>query len=210
MKKCKIEGCINKYHAKGYCKKHYKRYKKHGNATKRTIYDKNEIIKFDKHYVMFLYNKNCKKVAETIFDSNIDEIKKHKWHLTHFGYVVSDIGNDKIIFLHKIVNDNIPKNKQCDHIDGNKLNNLKSNLRLVSPSQNSINKRIRSDNKSGRVGVCWAKNIKKWHAEMRLDGKHLSLGYYNDFEDAVKARQQAELKYHGEYSPKENRKSNLI
>lgn len=94
-----------------------------------------------------------------------------------------------------------------DHIDGDRLNNLRSNLRVCSCSENSSNRKVQRNNKSGRAGVMWYKYIQnpKWVAFISLNGKRKHLGYFDDFEEAVKAREEAERKYFKEFLPKDNR-----
>ena len=87
-----------------------------------------------------------------------------------------------------------------DHIDGNPLNNKISNLRLVTASQNSINQKIRADNKSGYKGVRWVANRNKWSAEIRLNGKSTWLGHHDTMEDAAKAYAIASANLHGEFA----------
>jgi len=80
-----------------------------------------------------------------------------------------------------------------DHINHNRSDNRIENLRSVDRSTNARNANLRKDNKSGRVGICFHEQLGKWHSQMTLKGKVLNLGFYDDFEDAVKAREEAEL-----------------
>ncbi len=84
---------------------------------------------------------------------------------------------------------------QIDHINGNRADNRIANLRLVTDEQNSRNQKVRSTNTSGRTGVQFHKPRGKWMAVIRNNGKYECLGYYAKFEDAVKAREAAEIKY---------------
>lgn len=84
---------------------------------------------------------------------------------------------------------------QIDHINGNRADNRIANLRLVTDGQNSRNQKVRSTNTSGRTGVQFHKPRGKWMAVIRNNGKYECLGYYAKFEDAVKAREAAEIKY---------------
>lgn len=61
----------------------------------------------------------------------------------------------------------------------------------------AANKRRMRNNSSGRTGVGWCGKIEKWRAILTRDGKIHRLGDYSKFEDAVKAREVAELKYFG-------------
>ena len=90
--------------------------------------------------------------------------------------------------------------KYIDHIDGNGLNNKWSNLREATPSQNSINQKVRSDSASGHKGISYDKRRNMWYAYIDADGRRKHLGRHATFEDAVDVRQKAEKKYHGEFS----------
>lgn len=91
--------------------------------------------------------------------------------------------------------------KRCvDHINHNIKDNRKSNLRIITVSQNAINKKIVSNNTSGVTGVCWNKKDSYWQAYITLDYKTKHLGCFQNKEDAIKARKDAEEKYFGEYS----------
>lgn len=84
---------------------------------------------------------------------------------------------------------------QIDHINGNRSDDRIANLRQVTDEQNSRNQKVRSTNTSGRTGVQFHKPRSKWVAVIRNNGKYECLGYYAKFEDAVKAREAAEIKY---------------
>lgn len=79
---------------------------------------------------------------------------------------------------------------EIDHIDRNPLNDVWTNLRVVSKSRNQWNKGIRVDNKSGISGVRF--DGKKWRAYIGIKGKDIHLGLFNTFDDAVAARKLAE------------------
>lgn len=89
-----------------------------------------------------------------------------------------------------------------DHKDGelSRKDNRKSNLRIATRSQNQMNKGKQKNNKSGVVGVGWHKTSGKWAAYIAVDNKQIHLGLFDNFEDAVKARKEAEDKYFGEFS----------
>lgn len=82
-----------------------------------------------------------------------------------------------------------------DHINHNKLDNRISNLRVVTPRENTYNKPKSKNNTSGVTGVYWCRQTKKWKASIRVDGEFIHLGYYALFSDAVNARKNAEILY---------------
>ena len=76
----------------------------------------------------------------------------------------------------------------------------KENLRKCSTTQNRMNSNTRSNNTSGCTGVYWNKRKNRWASNIGVHNKDIFLGYYKNFEDAVKARKEAEEKYFGEFS----------
>jgi hypothetical protein len=90
---------------------------------------------------------------------------------------------------------------EIDHIDRNKDNNSIRNLRAAIRKQNAANRPSFKSNTSGCIGVCWAKNQKKWFAYVWMHGKSVHLGSFANYDDAVAARKAAADKAYGEFSP---------
>lgn len=105
---------------------------------------------------------------------------EQKWVPTH-----------RLIWMH--VTGEFPA--QVDHIDGDGLNNRFSNLRSVTQMENCMNQRLRHNNKSGHTGVIWNKSARKWRALIRSEYRLVYLGSYSNIEDAIAARQAANVKY---------------
>jgi hypothetical protein len=84
---------------------------------------------------------------------------------------------------------------QIDHINGVKDDNRISNLRVVSQQENTKNQFMSVKNTSGTTGVTWNKQKRKWKAQVMVDKRCLSLGYFNTIEEAAAARKQADIKY---------------
>lgn len=89
---------------------------------------------------------------------------------------------------------------ELDHVDRDGTNNRLSNLRPVTPSQQTFNQRLRSNNTSGHRGVTWHGTKQKWQAYIGAEVKRIFLGWFDTFDEAVAARQAAELKFYGELS----------
>lgn len=85
-----------------------------------------------------------------------------------------------------------------DHIDGDGTNNRIENLRNVSMPENMKNRPRQKNNTSGVSGVCFINRFGKWKASISIDGKKKTIGYYVNFDDAVKARliYERKLNYH--------------
>jgi hypothetical protein len=82
-----------------------------------------------------------------------------------------------------------------DHIDGDRLNNRWSNLRLVSHAVNGRNAVLKSSNTSGANGVSYRPDRGKWRARIMVDGREKSLGHFDSYREAVEARRAAQGRY---------------
>lgn len=94
---------------------------------------------------------------------------------------------------------------EVDHINGNKLDNKLTNLRLASRAQNNANMLLRKDNTSGFKGVSWRPHNKKWVARMSVNGKRKTIGHFATKEEAAQAYINYSLIHQGEFSPFKNR-----
>ena len=71
------------------------------------------------------------------------------------------------------------------------------NCRWADASTQAYNQRMRCTNTSGKTGVTWNKKKNKWYVTISHEGKKVYVGAYDAFEDAVKARENAEIEYYG-------------
>ena len=94
--------------------------------------------------------------------------------------------------------------KNCDHIDKNEFNNLRSNIRECSHQQNDFNRGLYKNNKSGVTGVSWIEKSQRWIARIMVNGKNIHIGSFLNKEDAIVARLKAELEYFKEFAPQRN------
>lgn len=72
-----------------------------------------------------------------------------------------------------------------------------SNCRWATRTEQEVNKKQRSKNTSGKTGVYFYKKYSKWEVKISVNKRQVYVGMYENFEDAVKAREDAELKYYG-------------
>lgn len=99
-----------------------------------------------------------------------------------------------------MVHGEVPEGMFVDHIDGVPWNNALSNLRLATPSENSMNRRTRSDNLAGIKGVGWHKSSGKYIARIVYGGKRVHLGSFDVKGLAAVAYAKAALRYHGQFA----------
>lgn len=87
-----------------------------------------------------------------------------------------------------------PRHLIVDHINGDGLDNRRSNLRMVTDVENQRNRAgAMRNSKSGHRGVTWDKSSRKWRATIRDRGRLIHLGFHQEITAAISARAQAEL-----------------
>jgi len=130
------------------------------------------------------------KVA-LVDDEDFENLNQYKWRAHKVGNVFYAEGNTRRIKLqrtkirmHREIT-NAPKGMDVDHIDGDGLNNCRSNLRAITHRQNLQNQHVKKS--SAFPGVCWHKAIGKWQAQIRINGKKKYLGLFNIEAEAYNA-----------------------
>jgi hypothetical protein len=127
---------------------------------------------------------------ETLVDAeDVEFLGQFNWHWNPcrrvIGYAVLSGGQGT---MHRILMNN-PEDMCIDHINGNSLDNRKSNLRIVTNRENSQNKK---EHRSGRlVGATFIKNRKKWMAQIWLGKTHKFLGRFKTEHEAHQAYMKA-------------------
>lgn len=129
------------------------------------------------------------------FKNKLRETKANK----KTGYLWVSVGSEKYAG-HRIAwkiyhKSDVPNFMEIDHINGDPSDNRISNLRLVNPNDNMMNKRKYSSNSSGIVGVAKRSDCNLWRAQINVSGKAIKLGSFKTKEEAIEARRNAEQKY---------------
>lgn len=143
------------------------------------------------------------KVA-LVDDDMFEYLNQWKWFYSSNGYairhkhirVAKNKYKSKIIRMHVLVNETLD-GLVTDHINRDKLDNRKENLRSVTKSINAVNSKLNSKNKSGVKGVYFDSITNKWRAEIKKNYKKYTLGRYRLLKDALEARKCAEQIYYG-------------
>jgi len=154
------------------------------------------------HYENYTIGKAFNTGVEFIIDKeDFNKICHYTWRENHHGYIETKINHgSKRIFIHRIIMgiENVDwKIEQCDHIDRDKRNNRKSNLRICSFSVNQINKYPRKDNITGTTGITYDKRCKNsWRAYINYNGKRIYSSVVATKEECIKERIILENKYY--------------
>lgn len=142
-------------------------------------YTNTYIIK-DNNGVLVIKGNN--KYIEVLIDvEDIDKLKPYSWRINDKGYIISDYKRNKVR-LHNIILDRDTPNTKivCDHINRNKLDNRKANLRIISQRENNLNR----ENIINAKYYTYRKDRNKYYV--------YGVGYFNTEEEAIKARNNCE------------------
>lgn len=145
-------------------------------------------------------------------DEDYDRLSCYHWHLSNYGYAhrSKTVGkkrdktkSNRTFAMHREVLGDIPKGMHVDHINGDKLDNCKANLRISTPSQNVFNSKAYSNNTTGVKGVC-VMACGRFRAKIGVRGRRIELGKFKTFEEAISARRAAEVEHFGEFARSSN------
>ena len=145
-----------------------------------------------------------------------DKVKDYKWHMSSDGYVRAKIkdpkGRTRIkngyvcakhadVHMHRLIM-GTPSDLFTDHINGNKADNRKSNLRVCTNAENSRNSKPHTNSKSGYKGVSAQPLSRRnpWKANIRVEGKKKHIGCFVTTEEAALAYDEKAKEYFGEFA----------
>jgi hypothetical protein len=116
-------------------------------------------------------------------DCDFDDLSKYFWWLTSNGYAARKGKGRTTIRMHRqVIGVTADRSKLVDHINGNRLDNRRENLRACNKSQNGMNSKTRSDSVSGLKGVTATRG--RFSARISVDGRQKYLGSYETAEEA--------------------------
>jgi hypothetical protein len=133
-------------------------------------------------------------------DDDFEWLNSFKWFYLSTGYAARNPRDNETstntILMHRFIL-NLNGIPQADHISGDRLDNRRGNLRVVTPHENAFNRGRNRNNRSGFKGVCWHVCANKWRAYINLNRRQIHLGLFKDKNDARDAYRTAVVKYHG-------------
>lgn len=128
---------------------------------------------------------------------SVDKLSAYQWSIGSHGYVTHGSGSEQVL-MHRLIS-GASETDFVDHINRDKLDNRKCNLRICTMRQNSMNRSKQINNTSGFKGVCQTVTG-KWQAQIAYKGRSIYLGIYDDPETAAKAYDTAARDIFGEYA----------
>ena len=142
--------------------------------------------------------------SEFLFDvEDLSLVQSPEWYRDKDGYLVSCYffcGRRCFTRFHRIVMHAQP-NQFVDHINRNRADNRKQNLRCCDRSENMRNRSLQRTNTSGVAGVYFDKERNKWTASITFNSKRIYIGRFCEKEDAILARLSKEAELFKDFAP---------
>lgn len=145
------------------------------------------------------------KGYEAMIDaSDVELVDSFNWqalvgsHAVYAQRIDRSGSKKKTIRMHRVIS-GAGHGLEVDHINGNGLDNRRSNLRVATHQQNLQNQRISKTNNTGFKGVSWHKTARKWRARITVSGKETHLGFFPSLEAAHAAYAIASSRMHGDF-----------
>lgn len=161
------------------------------------------VLSFDPSGVSIVPLSNSKEIAYVDIE-DLNKLEGYRWRIDPKGYVVAGVKDESntTVRMHRIIM-GTKKGIQLDHINHNKRDNTKVNLREATNTENQYNiPKTKRPTSSKYKGVHFRKDIKEkqWSARGTLKGKRVYLGYYHTEEEAAIAYNNFALENYGEFA----------
>ncbi len=138
-------------------------------------------------------------MSATIDESDLSVIAGYTWSYNRAnGYAVYTNRKNPLRMHRLIVN--APQGMEVDHINGDRLDNRRCNLRLATKAENVRNQKLHKNNTTGFKGVCWDKRGKTFNAKIMLNRKTINIGRYETAEEAYAAYCKSAAELFGEFA----------
>jgi len=146
--------------------------------------------------------KKSLHLVTLVDDEDYEQLNTFRWYaqksLNSFYAVRREAR--KYIFMHRQLLNIADSKILVDHKDRNGLNNQRSNLRTATKSQNCANRFSKPGTTSEYLGIYYNKSRNKWTAQIKVNGKTIALGRFNNEKDAALKYNAAAEKFHGEFA----------
>ncbi|OQY87141.1 MAG: hypothetical protein B6D41_12220 [Chloroflexi bacterium UTCFX4] len=142
-----------------------------------------------------------RKVA-LVDDEDFRGVNERKWNYTTAGAITFDRQTRKLILMHRLIL-NAPQGMKVIHLNDDKMDNRRDNLRLVTAAEVSHHSRKLSQNVTSKFkGVHRSRKRKaaRWRSTIAVNGKIIQLGAFDSEQDAARAYNEAAIQHYGEFA----------
>lgn len=129
--------------------------------------------------------------------ADFDWLSAFKWHAIRTAPGCFYAARGRTILMHREL---LPGALEVDHINRNKLDNRRRNLRPATTSQNRANVSLRRDNQARRKGVSWSPSCASWRADITTKDGHRFLGHFDSVDAAARRYDQEAIRIFGEFA----------
>lgn len=187
---CKTIWCDSSPKVMGYCNRHYLQVRRHG-KTFKTGHDKREAV-LDGDTAKLPLTRGMVAIIDV---TDLETTNAYQWYFDG-KYASTNLLNEGKMRLHTLLMQ--PKDGVVDHINRDKLDNRRSNLRKCSVGDNNHNQEDK--NPHGLRGITWNKRKQKWVAQISINNKNKGLGYFQSKIEAAKAYNERAIEIYGEFA----------
>lgn len=161
-----------------------------------------------------LRNRRGEIVAHTLISEQDAHLAEFRWYRKPDGYAARwvrltprlrepgyqpGLKKGRLVLLHRLIM-NAPRGVEIDHINRNRLDNRRENLRFATDAENVRNAKLSKKNSTGFKGVYFCQVTIRWVAAIRVNGRNYHLGSYDSAEKAALAYDFAAIDLHGEFA----------
>ena len=144
-----------------------------------------------------IYTKKGEKIK--VDNADYHWLNQYSWYITKQGYAAARV-HGTCWLMHRFILGLTDPRIHTDHINLDRTDNRRSNLRACTQAENNCNSRSIKDTTSKFKGVSWNKRDKKWEVRITVKGKYKFLGYFNCEKQAAEAYDEAAKKYQKEFA----------
>lgn len=159
---------------------------------------------------MRIYSQTSSVAVASLLVDDVDkDLERFSWRLDKAGYVIrgpklskARPGMERVhrVVLARVLGRVLQAHELVDHVNGNRADNRRENLRLATKSQNGMNRGSTNGSSSRFAGVAYDKRKQRWFAKVTLMGKQVAVGRYHSEEEAAWMRDQFALALHGDFA----------
>ena len=168
---CSVEGCNRPHEAKGFCHNHYDRWRVYGNPLAKTKADPSAIRECSGHLEVELHGKHSQNGCTKISLEDREFVEGRRFWVSRDGYARCKVDGVSVSLHRLLLGSTVGEDQEVDHINRDRLDNRRENLRVVTKAQQNQNRKVRSDSRTGHRNVHYNSKKDLYRVIVTKDGK---------------------------------------